>query len=60
MLMVNSKAGRLEPPESFDIRHGTTGFGVCIAGFQSYDGLVFPHCVQIPIFCATVCWKYVI
>lgn len=32
---------------AFDIRHGTTGFGIVPAGFLSCFGPVFPHTVSI-------------
>jgi len=34
--------------KSFDIRHGDAEFGVCPAGFWSYLGPAFPHCVPFP------------
>jgi hypothetical protein len=41
---VNKDKRSWRSEESFNIKHGDIGFGVCPADFLSYFGPVFPHC----------------
>lgn len=47
----SSDAGGLEPSRPFETEAPDTGHRfVCLAGFQSCVGLVFPHYVSVPTF----------
>lgn len=65
-MCCSHKAERMEPSKPFDIRHGVTGFGICPDRFWFCFGIAFLHCASFPcfldgiLFCAIVCWKYVI
>lgn len=69
MHVAGSKAEKIEPSKRLETKttgHWTTGVGICLAGFQSFFGPVFPHCGPITlfwnecIFCPIICWKNVI
>lgn len=58
-----SKAGRAVPSESFDMGYGAKGLRICPALSQKFLSTTLLHSSLLEwqrIFCAIVCWKYLI